>query len=348
MTGGNRKMFQSKLLEIDVEKITPNPDNPRGKHIRDNDDSFLYLKRSIKEFGLLVPLVVHTESDSSSNFKLLDGERRYYALKELGINKAWAHVLIGKYDQEYGKNLMFHVHTNRVQWEPDEQCRALEPLYEKLKKKYRDNEKNIAKDLVLITGTPPRTVTARLLFLRWPRKIKDMVYSKQNDNELFTTIVEIERHIIMPAQDNFPEYFETVPVDEVRQKLLEKYMKHTVHAATEARRMKLIVNTRKAEKEKYRYSYRLFKKVVEDIPYTFSEAANDYSAKFSSGEINDIKTFPAMFSYAKQILGLIKELDSETINTFSKPQRKQIAIVFDRLLDICSALSKATKDVLKS
>ena len=63
-------MFQSILQEIDVANITPNPDNPRGKLVRDNDDQFLYLKRSIRQFGLLVPIVVHAESQKSSEFKL--------------------------------------------------------------------------------------------------------------------------------------------------------------------------------------------------------------------------------------------------------------------------------------
>jgi len=337
------QMYQSMLKEIDVANISPNPDNPRGKLIRDNDDQFLYLKRSIREFGLLVPLVVHSESELSTNFKLLDGERRFYALKELGIKKVWAHILIGKYDDELGKNLMFHVHTNRVQWEPDEQCRALEPLYQKLKLRYKNIENNIAKELVLVTGTPPRTINARLLFLRWPEKIKEMVYSKESGNELFTTIVEIERHIIMPAQSNFPDYFDKVPVDEVREKLLDKYLQHTVHAATEARRMKSIVNAPKSEKEKYRFSYRTFKKVVENSTYTFSSAANDYMAEYPLDEDEEAKTFPVLISQAKQSLGLLKELDERIINAFSKVQKKQFAAVIEKLLIISSNLASAIK-----
>ena len=104
------------LKEIEVDKIRTNPDNPRGKFIRDNDDQFQYLKRSIRELGLLVPIVVQ-ENQNNDEYLLLDGERRYYALKELGIQKAPAHVLKNEITPEIAKALMFHVHTNRKQWD---------------------------------------------------------------------------------------------------------------------------------------------------------------------------------------------------------------------------------------
>ena len=127
------------LKPIEVSKIKPNPNNPRGPRIRDNDDQFSYLKRSIKQFGLLVPLVVQELEGEGKKYRLVDGERRYWALKELGFKTASANVIIGKIDKDEVKNIMFHIHTNRVQWSPCQQCKALESLYKQLKIKFDKN-----------------------------------------------------------------------------------------------------------------------------------------------------------------------------------------------------------------
>ena len=82
------------LVTIEISKIEPNPDNPRGPRVRDNDDQFSYLKRSIKKFDLIVPLVVQELKGAEKKYRLVDGERRYLALKELGSKTAPAHVII--------------------------------------------------------------------------------------------------------------------------------------------------------------------------------------------------------------------------------------------------------------
>ncbi|MFH1335626.1 MAG: ParB N-terminal domain-containing protein [Candidatus Zixiibacteriota bacterium] len=171
--------FELKI--IDVSSIRPNPNNPRGQNIRDNDNEFDYLKRSIKQFGLIVPLIVQKLKGNDGEYQLLDGERRYWALRELGIKKAPVNIIEDDIDLEQARNVMFHIHTNRVPWDPFQQCKALQPLYEELKKVYADQENEIAKELLIRTSTNKRTINDRLSFLRWPEEIKRYVYSKKPD-----------------------------------------------------------------------------------------------------------------------------------------------------------------------
>jgi len=42
------------------------------------------IRASIKEVGLVEPLVVHPQKDGAGTYLLLDGHLRYFALKELG------------------------------------------------------------------------------------------------------------------------------------------------------------------------------------------------------------------------------------------------------------------------
>lgn len=76
--GGGRKYFLCPL-----DDIVPNPDQPR-KEI-DNDE-LKSLAESIKEKGIIQPLVVHQKNDASG-FELIAGERRLRAARLAGLDK---------------------------------------------------------------------------------------------------------------------------------------------------------------------------------------------------------------------------------------------------------------------
>jgi ParB family chromosome partitioning protein len=65
-----------RLCQLEISKIQPNPDNPRGIDIQTEDEKLSYLKDSIRQFGVMVPIVVSQHGD---NYLLIDGERRYWA-----------------------------------------------------------------------------------------------------------------------------------------------------------------------------------------------------------------------------------------------------------------------------
>ena len=76
-------LFQSKekvlarVIQVEVEKIEPNPYQPRRTF--DDIDS---LAQSIKQNGLLQPLTVRRTDDG---YQLVAGERRLRAAKMLGM-----------------------------------------------------------------------------------------------------------------------------------------------------------------------------------------------------------------------------------------------------------------------
>jgi ParB/RepB/Spo0J family partition protein len=324
------------LETIEIPKIEPNPDNPRGPRVRDNDDQFSYLKRSIKEFGLIVPLVVQELKGAEKKYRLVDGERRYQALKELGIKTAPAHVIIDEINNDEVKNIMFHIHTNRVQWDPCQQCKALEPLYKKLKNEFGENEKEIAMELVKLTGTNKRTVNDRLNFLRWPTNIKDKVYTDKAD--LYWTIAEIEGGIIKPAEKNFPEYFKKVSKDDVREWLLKKYINGIVHAATEARKVKCIVRTLKEDKEQHKYALEILSKLVDEIDYTFEDAQEEFLAKFPEADKVMKPSYKNLLSQLLKVITILKDRDILLLFIEASVQEKK------QFKEILEELEKAFED----
>ncbi len=66
--------------EIPIDEIAPNPNQPR-KHF--DPQAFEELVVSIKEFGLIQPVVCRTKG---KDFEIIAGERRWRAAKEAGLN----------------------------------------------------------------------------------------------------------------------------------------------------------------------------------------------------------------------------------------------------------------------
>lgn len=77
-----------KVLAIDIERIKPNPFQPRKEIAKDKVDE---LAQSIQASGLIQPIVVRRFEDG---YQLVVGERRYLACKQLGWKKIAAAVKI--------------------------------------------------------------------------------------------------------------------------------------------------------------------------------------------------------------------------------------------------------------
>ena len=67
------------VVEIELEKIFPNPDQPRKTF---DEDKLIDLAESIREHGVLQPILVAPRDDK---FMIIAGERRYRASKRAGF-----------------------------------------------------------------------------------------------------------------------------------------------------------------------------------------------------------------------------------------------------------------------
>ena len=69
------------VLEVDINKITPNPKQPRNKF---DDATLMELADSIKEVGVLQPITVKKNGDY---YVIIAGERRWRAARIAGLEK---------------------------------------------------------------------------------------------------------------------------------------------------------------------------------------------------------------------------------------------------------------------
>jgi len=80
LTTGNPESSESGavsgVLEIDINKLEPNKDQPRKRF---DEDSLEELANSIKQFGVIQPIIATKTGDASGYYKIVAGERRWRA-----------------------------------------------------------------------------------------------------------------------------------------------------------------------------------------------------------------------------------------------------------------------------
>jgi ParB family chromosome partitioning protein len=107
--------------ELLTTSITPNPQQPRRAF---DDEALAELSHSIKEFGLLQPIVVREIGVGS--YQLIMGERRWRAAQQAGLERLPAIVRETEDDALLRDALLENIH--RVQLNPLEEAAAYEQL----------------------------------------------------------------------------------------------------------------------------------------------------------------------------------------------------------------------------
>ena len=83
----NKKINIGNIIEIDLNNISNNPNQPRTNFKKESIDE---LKKSIKELGLIQPITVRELKNNK--FQLISGERRLKAFKLIGLKTIPSYV----------------------------------------------------------------------------------------------------------------------------------------------------------------------------------------------------------------------------------------------------------------
>ena len=139
------------FAELPVEIIVPNPRQPR--QVFDEDD-ITELAASIKEVGLLQPIVVRRVDDEegrAESYELVMGERRLRAAKEAGLKTIPAVVRYTE-DQDLLRDALLE-NLHRVQLNPLEEAAAYQQLLEDFNCTHAELSKRIARSRSQISNT---------------------------------------------------------------------------------------------------------------------------------------------------------------------------------------------------
>lgn len=146
--------------EIPIAAIEPNPRQPRQAF---DEEALTELTHSIREFGLLQPVVVRSRSDGG--YELVMGERRWRAAQAAGLDVLPAIVRHTEDDDLLRDALLENVH--RVDLNPLEEAAA----YEQLLSEFGATHEQLATKL----GRSRSQVTNTVRLLRLPVRVQSRV-----------------------------------------------------------------------------------------------------------------------------------------------------------------------------
>lgn len=136
----------SSLLDIAVDHIHPNTHQPR-KHF--DEDSLASLTASVRELGVLQPILVRPAADD--RFELIAGERRWRAAKRAGLVSIPAIVKTTTDVHSLEQALVENLHRSDLN--PLEEAAAYQQLIEDFQLTHDELAKRMGKSRAAITNT---------------------------------------------------------------------------------------------------------------------------------------------------------------------------------------------------
>ncbi|WP_226434898.1 ParB/RepB/Spo0J family partition protein [Rhodococcus yananensis] len=132
-------------LEIPIDRIDRNPKQPRQVF---DEDALDELVHSIREFGLMQPIVVRRIEDD--RFQLIMGERRWRASQQAGLTTISAIVRDTEDDALLRDALLENIH--RVQLNPLEEAAAYQQLLEEFEVTHEELAARLGRSRPVVTN----------------------------------------------------------------------------------------------------------------------------------------------------------------------------------------------------
>ena len=153
------------FAEVPIEQISPNPYQPRKTF---NDASIEELSRSVREHGIIQPLVVTKTGDNK--YRLIAGERRFRAAQKAGLSTVPVVIKETMADTDVLQVALIE-NIQREDLNPIEEAYAYHQLHEEFGLTQEEISKRVGKER--------STVANFLRLLRLPDAVKKLLASGQ-------------------------------------------------------------------------------------------------------------------------------------------------------------------------
>ena len=156
----------SSINEIALDKIYPNPDQPRRTF---DEEALEELAQSIKEHGVISPITLR--KDANNKYMIIAGERRFRASKIAGLNSIPAYIRTAKDEQ-----VMEWALIENIQRE-DLDAIEIALAYQRLMDEYNLTQERMSERV----GKKRATVANYLRLLKLPAEIQLGIKEKKID-----------------------------------------------------------------------------------------------------------------------------------------------------------------------
>ena len=197
--------IETKKNQLSVSDIVPNQYQPRKNF---DDDSLEDLTNSIKQRGILQPIIVRQSNNNNSKFEIIAGERRWLAAQRAGLHEV--PVVITEADDL--KSLEFAIVENvqRSDLNPFEEAQG----YKRLIDEFNYDQEKVSKFI----GKSRSHITNCLRLLTLPEEVIKLIENKKLtaghgkilvglDNASFVANKIIEKKLSVRQSENFVKIF---------------------------------------------------------------------------------------------------------------------------------------------
>ena len=140
-----KKEETKKELTLPIDKIEPNPDQPRNQF---DEDTLQELADSIKQYGMLQPILVTPKDDF---YEIIAGERRWRAAKLAGVKEV--PVIVKEYTDQEILEIGLIENIQRENLNPIEEAIAFKRLLEEFNLKQDEVAERVSKSRTAVTNS---------------------------------------------------------------------------------------------------------------------------------------------------------------------------------------------------
>ena len=163
-------------VKVRISQVEPNKEQPR-KYF--DEDALIELSESIKQYGVLQPLLVQKKDNY---YEIIAGERRWRAAKLAGVKEI--PVVIKDYSDQEVMEIALIENIQREDLNPIEEAQA----YQRLIKDYRLKQDEVAEKV----SKSRAAITNSLRLLKLDKRVQEMVMEGKLSNGHARTIISIE------------------------------------------------------------------------------------------------------------------------------------------------------------
>ena len=156
----------SGIVMVAIEELAPSPFQPRRVF---NEEALVDLVSSIREKGVLQPLLVRPSSTGEAAYEIIAGERRFRASKIAGLSQV--PVIIKDFDDKATLEVALIENLQREDLNPLEEAEA----YKRLMDEFKYTQEELSK----VVGKSRSHVANMMRLLDLPATIKKMVADKK-------------------------------------------------------------------------------------------------------------------------------------------------------------------------
>ncbi len=157
-----KETAENGIKTVKISKVEPNREQPRKKF---DEDALLELSESIKQYGVLQPLLV---SDKKDYYEIIAGERRWRAAKMAGLKEV--PVIIKEFSDQETVEISLIENIQREDLNPVEEAQAYKRLIDEFQLKQDEIADRVAKSRTAVTNS--------LRLLKLDPRVQDMVVNE--------------------------------------------------------------------------------------------------------------------------------------------------------------------------